>query len=123
MNISRASNLLDPGESAIVLFTKRPASLSPNSEFVIKPDGSGWSGDWVIDGKRPADKVIIYYRLAGRGSHYGEILVANYDASMATSHPRRFRITFHGVKPVGTTNQTWPDFAGKGQSPAGHISK
>ena len=122
MNIDHASNLLSPGESAIVLFTREPPGRS-DDKFHIRPDKSGWSGNWARIGNYQADKVIIYYRPPSRGPNYGEIFMARYEDTVPSPLPGRYRIRFQGMEQVGTTTQNWPDFAGKGQTPTGLISR
>jgi hypothetical protein len=122
VNIDQASNLVNSGESAIVLFTREPPG-SQDALFYIRPDKSGWSGNWVIAPDLRADKVIIYYRPPGRGTHYGEIFMARYEDTVPSPTPKRYRIKFQGVEQVGTTTRNWLDFAGQGQPPTGLISK
>src|SRR5205814_9308254 len=112
MNIRHASNLLNSGEGAIVLFTKEPPNRGDN-KFLIRSDGSGWSGNWMrVSSYGQADKVIIYYRPPNRDPRYGEIFLADYVNMVMSPEPPRLRINFQGIEQVGTTNQTWLDFAG-----------
>src|SRR5438552_14456708 len=99
MNIDRASNLLSPGESAIVLFTREPPGRS-DDKFHIRPDKSGWSGNWARIGNYQADKVIIYYRPPWRGPNYGEIFMAEYEDTMPSPEPNRFRVKLRGAEQV-----------------------
>lgn len=118
-----ASDLLDSGESAIVLFTRRAPGTSADSTFLLRADGSGHSGNWKRIGTYEADKVIIYYRPEGREASYGEIYLADFDDVVPSSEEGRSIVKFRNARKVGTTGQTWPDFSGKGQSPAGRITK
>lgn len=48
----KAKDLLQKGESAIVIFTD-------GVHFHRKPNGTGWTGDWAINPNRDAIKVVV----------------------------------------------------------------
>lgn len=119
MNINRASDLLETGESAIVLFTKGMYLVQ------INPDGSGSSGNWVTspDHHPRPEKVIIYNRLSDKVPVQSEIYLANYDGAEQSSARGRLIIRFQDANYMGTTNQNWYEFADTGPYPVRYLRK
>jgi hypothetical protein len=115
-----ASDLLNAGESAIVLFTR-------DMYLVFDQDGSGSSGYWRTNPShhlRP-DKVIIYNRPADQALGQAEIYLANYVGAVAAAEATwrgRLVIQFQDAKLIGTTNRNWRDFAEAGANPVRYLS-
>ncbi len=114
-NIERASNLLDPGKFAIVLFTE-------GQYLTINSDGSGESGKWKMDPDRHFDKVIIY-GVTERTPREAAIYVADYVSTAPSPDRGRFVIRFRGGRQVGTTRRNWKEFAGGSTNPIRYLSK
>lgn len=114
-NINCASDLLDAGESAIVLFTK-------GMHLVFNSDGSGSSGYWHTKPNHhlPLDKVIIYNRPPEQGA---EIYLANYDSAEESTRPDRLVVHFRNWEIAGTSNRNWHEFADTGTFPVRYLSK
>ena len=96
-----STSLLNPNAKAIVVFTH-------GKDLKIKRDGSGSTGNWVIDPKRPIHKVVIYERTPTGN----EIYVAKPAAIARSRDEGRFVIKLADVKYFGSTYFNWPDFAG-----------
>ncbi len=54
----KAVDLLSVPKRTVAIFTRGPL-------FVFKKDGTGKTGNWMIDPKRDVQKVIIYCRPEG----------------------------------------------------------
>ena len=111
---STASQLLRPGEVGLVLFTE-------GANLTINPDGSGSTGDWVVDPRRRVDWIIMYRREAGNPAD-NELLMAR---SGDFEGPRgdRYLINLRDVKRVGSTNVNWREFAGGWNNPVRYIAR
>lgn len=118
MIIERASDLLEAGESAIVLFTK-------DLHLEINADGSGRSGYWRTnpDYHDTPDKVIIYNRASDEVPLGAEIYVAKYVNAVKSTRPGRCVIEFQEGAPVGTTSRNWAEFAEAGTNPVRYLNK
>ncbi len=95
------TSLLKPGEHAIVIFTY-------GRYFHKKRDGSGSTGNWVIDENRKCSKVVIYNRVGARNDVY----VARRAGLKPSREPGRFIINLEKIHYFGTTYFNWPQFAG-----------
>src|SRR6266571_8663795 len=117
MAINRAFDLLDSGESAIVLFTRELNLVEPNA------DGSGTSGNWLTnpDYHDQPDKVIIYNRLPGQVSSETEVYLANYVDAIESKSPGRYIIHYQDFVLKGTTNSSWYEFADTGPNPVRYL--
>ena len=114
--IDSASDLLDPGETAIVLFTN-------GMHLTINPDGSGTSGNWIMSRSHRPDKVVIYYRLPEQVPLHADIYLADY-ASTANSPERGRRVVrFQAARRVGSTNRNWREFADANANPVRYLRK
>lgn len=96
------TSLLKRGEHAIVIFTY-------GKYFQKRRDGSGSTGNWVIDEKRKCSKVVIYNRTA-RGN---EVYVAKRAAvTPSKKEAGRFVIKLDNIEYFGSTYFNWPQFSG-----------
>ncbi len=97
-----ATSLLKRGENAIVIFTY-------GKYFRKMKDGSGSTGNWVIDAGRKCSKVVIYNR-----THRGnEVYVAKRKAVMPSKKEAgRFVIQLNEIEYFGCTYFNWPQFSG-----------
>lgn len=114
--IDSALDLLQSGESAIVIFTD-------GRDFQHSRDGSGETGNWVMNSKRPFDKVIIYRRDQKSGAN--EVWTATpVGVIPAPAHsPGRYVIKLSSVKLEGTSDEKWPSFAQTGENPIRYLKK
>jgi hypothetical protein len=96
-----ATSLLQRGEHAIVIFTY-------GRHFQKRKDGSGSTGDWVIDETRKCNKVVIYNRIQARN----DIYVAKRRDIKPAKQPGRFVLKLSDIRYFGTTYFNWPQFAG-----------
>ncbi len=109
MSLVKAVDLVDPWDKTVAIFTH-------GRNMKINPDGTGYSGKWVISEERleGTKKVILYLRNEGGEN---QLYVGNYIGNHQSDEPRRLVVNFSGLKPVGTTDLNWLRFAEKGQSP------
>lgn len=96
-----ATSLLKRGENAIVIFTY-------GKYFRKMKDGSGSTGNWVIDEKRKCNKVVIY----NRTQHGNEVYVAKRTTVTPSKVAGRFVIKLDRIEYYGCTFFNWPQFAG-----------
>src|SRR4051812_31079378 len=115
MVINSALDLLQPGESAVVLFSR-------GSHLTLNPDGSGESGNWHFNANRIPDKVIIYLRHPEAWPQ-ADIYSGNYVDAVDSPEPGRSIVRFSHWTQVGTADQPWTKFAGPGQNPVRHVTK
>jgi len=95
------TSLLKRGEHAIVIFTY-------GKSFHRRRDGSGSTGNWVIDDKRRCNKVVIYNRTDSRN----DIYVARRTAVKPSREQGRFVLDLAKIHYFGSTYLNWPQFAG-----------
>ena len=114
--INSALDLLDPGESAVVLFTR-------GAHLTIDADGSGTSGNWVMSSSHSPDKVIIYCRPPEQLSPHADIYLADFVDTAQSPEPGRRIVRFQAARRVGTTVRNWPDFADTGTGPVRYLGK
>lgn len=111
-----ARELIEPGESALVLYTR-------GDLFCIGTNRHGTTGDWDVDRKRVErlDWVVIYHRdrRAPSGANLwrarpagleGPILVAPHQDGRAKKP--RYKIRLTELTQVGHTNADFPTFVG-----------
>ncbi len=96
-----ATSLLKRGENAIVLFTY-------GKYFRKKQDGSGSTGNWVIDEKRNCDKVVIY----NRTQQGNQVYVAKRAGITPSKESGRFVIQLDNIQYFGSTYFNWLQFSG-----------
>lgn len=99
---SSADQLLRPGEVALFIFTD-------GTELKVDANGTGSTGDWVLDPKRGFDWVFIYRR--GRRDEIAELIMARR-GDMEERADGRFLVNLREVKSVGSTRANWHEFAG-----------
>lgn len=96
-----ATSLLKRGENAIAIFT--------HGKYLIKnQDGSGSTGNWVIDQNRKCSKVVIYNRTL----HGNQVYVAKRTAVTPSKKAGRSVIELADIQYFGTTYFNWPQFSG-----------
>lgn len=113
MTINSVRDVLQPGESALVIFTR-------DRELTLRPDGSGFTGNWVLDPRRRQSRVVIYNR-TGANADGGEIISALHWETTASTEPGRFVVAFKNSVLHGRTDKDWKEFAGTGQNPIRYI--
>lgn len=96
-----ATSLLKRGENALVIFTY-------GKYFYRDQDGSGSTGNWVIDENRKCDQVIIYNRTA-RGN---EVYIARRTTVTPSKQAGRFVINLDNIQYFGCTYFNWLQFSG-----------
>jgi hypothetical protein len=99
----KARDLIKPGEVGVAVFTR-------GEHFVHKPDGSGFTGNWVINTHRKIDKVIIYKQDAKGKQH--EIYVGDFVGITDSEDLGRHKIEMINIKPKDHTNLNWNEFTG-----------
>jgi len=109
-----ARELLDVGETALVLFTR-------GHHFSLGESGSGSTGKWVLDPHREVDRVLIYNRQAGETT--GADLWRGRAALVEPAdRPRRYTIRLTDLQNVGRTEMNWKEFSGGGTNPVRYVS-
>jgi hypothetical protein len=113
--IEKAKDLVKFGEKAVVLFTRGP-------HLVINPDGTGSTGNWVIneDTLNGIDKVIIYKRDEINGKNV--VFLGDYQNCNPSDEPRRLILTFTNMQEAGLTHSNWIEFGGVGGQPVFFLS-
>ncbi|OQY88319.1 MAG: hypothetical protein B6D41_10955 [Chloroflexi bacterium UTCFX4] len=97
-----ATSLLKRGENALVIFTY-------GKYFHKKQDGSGSTGNWVIDAERKCDKVVIY----NRTQQGNQVYVAKRAAvTPSKKEAGRFVIELNEIEYFGCTFFNWTQFSG-----------
>lgn len=96
-----ATSLLKRGEDALVIFTY-------GKYFRKSKDGSGSTGNWVIDENRKCKRVVIYNRTE-RGN---EVYVAQRAGISPSREAGRFVIALNNIQYFGSTYFNWPQFSG-----------
>ena len=99
-SLHHATDLLQPGETALVVFTD-------GRHFLQYQDGSGQSGNWKVDPNRRVDRVIVYMRVAWRN----EIYLAHHAGTTLSPEPGRRIVQLKGFEAAGATPENWRDFA------------
>jgi hypothetical protein len=104
--IASLRDLLRPGESAL-------AVLTDGRRLRLSGDGTGTSGNWVIDPARQVDRFIVYYR-EGTAGETAKLYIADYAGAAPSPEAGRFVVSFEGAQQVGVTRWPWPEFADTG---------
>jgi hypothetical protein len=107
--------LLKPGESAL-------AVLTDGRHFNLNHDGSGSSGNWLINPQRQVERFIVYHRPGSAGDS-ANLYRADYVDATPSPESGRSVISFRKAEQVGVTRLSWPEFADTGASPVRYISK
>jgi hypothetical protein len=114
--IQAAVDLLRPGETSLIVFTE-------GRHLEFSPDGTGTSGNWVIDPERQVDRFILYVRPGEVGS-LADVYRADYEAAApAPVREGRFVVSFRAMERVGITRQDWAHFADTGANPVRYLSR
>lgn len=115
IKFKHASEVIQPNQSAIVVFTH-------GEHFSYDVGGKGSIGKWELDpaAVKEIDKVIIYLRRDYENMN--RIFLGNF-ASLRTSNiPNRYVIHFTALKEVGKAEANWPNFANAGQNPVSYVN-
>jgi len=114
----KAIDFLILGEKALVVFTH-------GLNLKIRPDGTGTSGNWIIDPRRRADKIIIYRRNTSDIETTNEIFIGQQNgiSGPTPDDDRRYIVAFIDLKRVGTTDMNWKEFAETGSAPVRYLWK
>jgi hypothetical protein len=108
-------DLLAPGESALAVFTH-------GRHFNLNPDGTGSSGNWVIDPERRVDRFIVYNR-SGAAGVPAEVYRADFVGAVQSAEPGRLVVNFRAAELAGVTRDSWPKFADTGVNPVRYIAR
>jgi hypothetical protein len=105
---SLATELLEPGETALCLFT--------NGEyFTISDKGTGSSGYWPINPQRPFDRIIIFHWSDAAGQRHVDLftaLSAGFEGPVTDGkYEGRYTVKLQQLAKVGTTDSTYEQFA------------
>jgi hypothetical protein len=114
----KAIDFLKPGQTAIVVFTE-------GLNLTIRPDGTGASGNWIINTLRRTDKIIIYRRDTKDTRIINEILIGQHNgvSGPTPDDDRRYIVAFIDLKSLGTTNMNWSEFAETGSAPVRYLTR
>ena len=111
-NVMNARELIEPGETAVVVFTHGP-------HFVLREDGSGSTGNWKLNIDRQFHRVIICHR---KGSiQENDVYIADADGIEDCVDEGRYVIRFKNVVRRGSTTNNWLKFANGSQSPVQYL--
>jgi hypothetical protein len=114
--IDKASDLLNPGETAMVVFTE-------GLHLVLHSDGTGTSGNWKIDPKRRVGKVIIYKRDSEATDQLNKVYLADHTGIVGEVEGKRYIIGLQNTTLRGVTDQNWRMFADAGTNPVRYLKK
>ncbi len=96
----KATDLLQPNESAIIILTRGPHL------DVSKPDAStGW---WKLRADAQADRVIICHRPVGERE--GDVYIGDYAGKELRESDMRYRIHLSDCRLMGTSSLPWHEF-------------
>lgn len=110
----RAIDVLNPGETALVLFTR-------GELFIHRSDGTGETGNWRIDPTRISDRVIIYRRT--QGGDGAEVFISHHAGWRPSTEEGRWVIALTKISLLGTTHLDWGRFADAGTNPVRYITR
>ena len=114
-----AMELLAPGESALVIFT-RGRWLTDNH------NGTASTGWWKIDPQHLVDRVIICLR-ASKDPTDNELFVGKYDGVEGPSDEgpssNRYLVRVIDFQRIGETRANWREFANTYMRPTRYIKK
>jgi very-short-patch-repair endonuclease len=110
-----AHELVVKGETALCLSTD-------GRFFTIEEDGSGSSGWWALDPKRPFQRLIVFKRQAGGCSEIYTALPVKIDGPKCSApYAGRFTVRFREGRLVGKANVTWNTFVQTDQHPFAYV--
>ena len=110
--IMRARDLIEPGETAVVIFTH-------GLHFALQEDGGGSTGNWKLNVKRQFDRVIICHR---RGSiEENDVYIADADGIEGCEDEGRYVIRLKNVVRRGNTTANWFMFGNGSQDPVQYL--
>jgi predicted transcriptional regulator len=109
------SELLNPKETAIVLFTR-------GMYLEIRDNKTGSSGNWVVDPNKKVEKIVIYLRDENTTILRNDIYLGDYVwPEGPLEDGKRYRIHFKNLERVGYTENNWKDFADGSANPVKYI--
>jgi hypothetical protein len=109
MPLTHVSELLEPGQSALCIFTR-------GMNFHVGQDGHGTTGHWVIDPNHPVDFVMLYLRQEGANQN-NEVYTAHVNGYEGPDEEHRFNIQLIDIVLHGATTVDWCHFCDTGQNP------
>ncbi len=107
----KARDFIKPGENVIVILTQ-------GSDFFLRDDNTGSTGEWKIDPNRSVDRVIIYLR---NDDHTNTLYIANHTGVKPADREGRYNIQLTHVQYIGITSANWNDFAETGTYPIRYL--
>lgn len=113
--INKASSLLGPGETAIVIFTE-------GGHLQLQRDGLGSTGNWKISARRAVDRVIIYRRDPAGTSRDNDAFIAFHAGLEGPDENGRYIVRMQGVQYSGRTPHNWHYFADAGTNPIRYLT-
>jgi hypothetical protein len=111
--IERARDLLQAGETAVVIFTR-------GSNFQIHADGTGVTGYWKVMPQGDVDQVIVYHRQPDKTN---KVYTAKPVAVRGPDEEDRYSIELSAVQQVGSTEAKWFQFAETQANPVRYLSQ
>jgi hypothetical protein len=99
--VLKVRDALKPGESAVAIFTR-------GGHFVLREDGTGFTGNWMIRGDQKLDKVVIYKRGTKGNDH--EVYAGVPIKIVESDEAGRRRIHMEDIRFIGTTTLNWNEF-------------
>jgi transposase-like protein len=109
------SDVLNPKETAIVLFTR-------GMYLEIRDNKTGSSGNWVVDPDKEIEKIVIYRRDENTTIQRNDIYLGDYVwPEGPLEDGKRYRIHFKNLERVGYTENNWKDFADGSANPVKYI--
>lgn len=115
MEITKAKDLLNKFEVAVVIFTH-------GQLLHYDRNGNGQTGNWVIDPDMldDVDKVIVYLR--DDQNEKNMIFIGNYSGNKMSPERGRYIIRFSKLAEVGITDANWFEFADGSQNPVCYVA-
>ena len=108
-----AQELLQSGETGLFVHTD-------GLHFTHEVDGSGTTGNWVINPTRHIDRVVIVRWERRGGQRFTELFTARPDKFVRLENGR-YEIKLIGVRLAGSTDRSWMEFAGTGRNPVKYV--
>jgi hypothetical protein len=103
-----AFELLKPGETGLLIYTD-------GSNLKLHEDGTGESGWWHLDPKRPFHRAFIFKRSASALRPHE--LYSGRFTGFDGPDVKRFKLLLEDVRQEGTTRTNWTAFARTNQNP------
>ncbi|MEP6757157.1 MAG: hypothetical protein ABJA67_16755 [Chthonomonadales bacterium] len=115
VQINKATELLSPGESAVVV-------LTDGRLFQWNSDDTGTSGNWKFNPNgHQIVKVIVYYKFENQP--VSDILIGNFEGTVAPQSSDDYKtdgrlvIKMSSLQKIGITRVNWKTFADAGANP------